>query len=62
MGAETLKKLRPEALMLAEAERAELAHALVASLWTPPVMWTPVMRGIRKYSAALARSKPGPQK
>jgi putative addiction module component (TIGR02574 family) len=35
MGAETLSKLRSEALMLPEAERAELAHALVKSLDAP---------------------------
>jgi putative addiction module component (TIGR02574 family) len=35
MGAETLNKLRSEALMLPESERAELAHALVKSLDTP---------------------------
>ena len=32
METETLNKLRSEALMLPEAERAELAHALVKSL------------------------------
>ena len=35
MGTETLSKLRSEALMLPEAERAELAHALVKSLDAP---------------------------
>ena len=35
MGTETLGKLRSEALMLPEAERAELAHALVKSLDAP---------------------------
>ncbi|MEN8260610.1 MAG: addiction module protein [Pseudomonadota bacterium] len=35
MGTETLRKLRSEALMLPEAERAELAHALVMSLDAP---------------------------
>ena len=29
MGTEALKKVRSEALMLSEADRAELAHALV---------------------------------
>lgn len=32
----TLGRLRAEALMLPEAERAELAHALVKSLDAPP--------------------------
>jgi len=36
MSAETLNKLRSEVLMLPEAERAELAHALVKSLDAPP--------------------------
>ena len=35
METETLNKLRSEALMLSEAERAELAHALVKSLDAP---------------------------
>lgn len=35
MGTETLRRLRSEALMLPEAERAELAHALVKSLDAP---------------------------
>ena len=35
MKTEILNKLRSEALMLPEAERAELAHALVRSLDTP---------------------------
>jgi putative addiction module component (TIGR02574 family) len=35
MGAETLEKLRSEALLLPPAERAELAHALVTSLDAP---------------------------
>lgn len=35
MGTGTLSKLRSEALMLPEAERAELAHALVVSLDAP---------------------------
>ena len=35
MKIEILKKLRSEALMLPEAERAELAHALVKSLDAP---------------------------
>ena len=35
MGTETLNQLRSRALMLSEAERAELAHALVVSLNTP---------------------------
>ncbi|MBI3561272.1 MAG: addiction module protein [Gammaproteobacteria bacterium] len=35
MGTEALSKLRSEALMLSEAERAELAHALVTSLDAP---------------------------
>ncbi len=35
MSAEGLDKLRSEALMLPEAERAELAHALVKSLDAP---------------------------
>ena len=35
METETLKKLRSEALMLSESERAELAHALVKSLDAP---------------------------
>lgn len=36
MSADTLRKLRSEALMLPEPERAELAHALVESLDAPP--------------------------
>ncbi len=36
MGTGTLSKLRAEALMLPEAERAELAHELVKSLDAPP--------------------------
>lgn len=36
MGANTLNKIRSEALSLPEAERAELAHALVKSLDAPP--------------------------
>lgn len=36
MGMGTLGRLRAEALMLPEAERAELAHALVKSLDAPP--------------------------
>lgn len=35
METETLNKLRSEVLMLPEAERAELAHALVKSLDAP---------------------------
>ena len=35
METETLRKLRSEVLMLSEAERAELAHALVKSLDAP---------------------------
>ena len=35
METETLNKLRSEALMLSETERAELAHALVKSLDAP---------------------------
>ena len=35
MGAETLEKLRSEALLLTTAERAELAYALVTSLDAP---------------------------
>lgn len=35
MGTEALKKVRSEALMLPEADRAELAHALVTSLDAP---------------------------
>ena len=35
MSAETLNRLRSEVLMLSEAERAELAHALVESLDAP---------------------------
>ena len=35
METETLSKLRSEVLMLSEAERAELAHALVKSLDAP---------------------------
>lgn len=35
MATEALKKLRSEALMLPEADRAELAHALVTSLDAP---------------------------
>lgn len=35
MGTGTLSKLRSEALMLPEAERAELAHDLVISLDNP---------------------------
>ena len=35
METETLSKLRSEVLMLPEAERAELAHALVKSLDAP---------------------------
>lgn len=35
MGTDALKKLRSEALMLPEADRAELAHALVTSLDAP---------------------------
>jgi putative addiction module component (TIGR02574 family) len=35
MGTEALKKVRSEALMLSEADRAELAHALVTSLDAP---------------------------
>lgn len=35
MGTNALNKLRSEALMLPEAERAELAHALVKSLDAP---------------------------
>ena len=35
MSAETLDRLRAAALMLSEAERAELAHALVTSLDAP---------------------------
>jgi putative addiction module component (TIGR02574 family) len=35
MGTGTLRKLRSEALMLPEAERAELAHELVKSLDAP---------------------------
>ncbi len=35
MGTEALNKLRSEALMLPEAERAELAHVLVQSLDAP---------------------------
>lgn len=35
MGTEALKKLRSEALRLSEADRAELAHALVESLDAP---------------------------
>jgi len=35
MGTNALNKLRSEALMLSEAERAELAHALVKSLDAP---------------------------
>ena len=35
METETLNKLRSEVLMLSEAERAELAHALVKSLDAP---------------------------
>lgn len=35
MGTETLNQLRSQALMLSEAERAELAHALVVSLNAP---------------------------
>ncbi len=35
MSTETLSKLRSEALMLPEAERADLAHALVKSLDAP---------------------------
>jgi putative addiction module component (TIGR02574 family) len=35
MGTETLNKLRSEALMLSEVERAELAYALVKSLDAP---------------------------
>ena len=35
MGTEALSKLRSEALMLPEAERAELAHTLVTSLDAP---------------------------
>jgi putative addiction module component (TIGR02574 family) len=36
MGSPTLEKLRSEALSLSEAERAELAHSLVARLEGPP--------------------------
>jgi putative addiction module component (TIGR02574 family) len=36
MGSPTLEKARSEALSLSEAERAELAHSLVASLDGPP--------------------------
>lgn len=35
MSADTLRKLRSEALTLPETERAELAHALVESLDAP---------------------------
>ena len=35
MGTEALKKVRSESLMLPEADRAELAHALVTSLDAP---------------------------
>jgi len=35
MGSPTLEKLRSDALSLSEAERAELAHSLVASLDGP---------------------------
>jgi putative addiction module component (TIGR02574 family) len=35
MGAATLDKLRSEALLLSENERAELAHALISSLDAP---------------------------
>jgi putative addiction module component (TIGR02574 family) len=35
MATETLRKLRSEALLLPEAERAELAHELVKSLDAP---------------------------
>ena len=35
MGAESLRKLRSEVLMLSEAERAELAHELIKSLDAP---------------------------
>jgi putative addiction module component (TIGR02574 family) len=35
MGSETLRRLRDEALMLPEGERAELAHELVRSLDAP---------------------------
>ncbi|MFO1128165.1 MAG: addiction module protein [Rhodospirillales bacterium] len=35
MGSETLRRLRDEALMLPEGERAELAHELVKSLDAP---------------------------
>lgn len=36
MGSPTLEKVRSDALSLSEAERAELAHSLVASLDGPP--------------------------
>jgi len=36
MGSPTLEKVRSDALRLSEAERAELAHSLVASLDGPP--------------------------
>lgn len=36
MSTDTMRKLRSEALMLPEPERAELAHALVESLDAPP--------------------------
>ncbi|NIR49314.1 addiction module protein [candidate division KSB1 bacterium] len=61
MATETLHKLRSEALMLPEAERAELAHELVKSLDAPADAdvadaWDrEILRRLAEIDAGIAR-------